>query len=177
MNNKEKNTIDKKNKKEKKLTDLIVMLILIALVITMIIFTITRKSANQKIMLMEIYKSSGPSTSTSAPYHYYIYKNTNTVEIRSSINNLSTGDSTNSFLEKEFDENLINSLKNSLDEYIKNRPTINADLNLNERYIIEYNGNTIVVPNPEVAYNLDYDGTQFEFYNIVENFINTVSNQ
>lgn len=176
MNN-EKKTIDKKNKKERKKTDLIVMLILIALVIIMIIFTITRKSANQRIMLMEIYKSSGPSTSKSSPYFYYIYENTNTIEIHSSTHDLSTGNSTNSSSEKELDQNLLNSLKNSLEEYIENRPTINADLNLNEKYIIEYNGNTIVVPNPEVARELGYDETQFIFYNVVENFINTVSNQ
>ncbi len=162
---------DVKNKKDKKAIDFIIIIALSLLVIMMIIFTITRQTANQQIILMEIYKCAGPETSTSSMSHYYIYANTSTVEIRNS-----NSDGSNNTTSKEVEKSLIDNLKTALDEYISKNPTINTSFYINERYTIEYNGKSIIVPNPSVANLLGYDQTEYTFYNTVENFINSTSN-
>lgn len=160
-----------KDKKDKKTIDIAIMLILIALVIAMTAFTITRETANQEIILIEIYKSGGPNASTASMNHYYIYANTNIVEIRTS-----NSDGSISTISKNINQDLINNLKNTLDEYISKNPTINTGFNINERYTIEYNGASIVIPNPSVAELLGYDSNKYNFYNTVENFINSINN-
>lgn len=160
-----------KDKKNKKTIDMIIMIILVALVIAMVAFTITRETANQEIILIEIYKSGGPNTSTASINHYYIYANTNIVEIRTS-----NSDGSNTTVSKDVSQDLINNLKNALDEYISKNPTINAGFNINERYTIEYNGASIIIPNPSVAELLGYDSNKYNFYNTVDNFINNINN-
>lgn len=155
-----------KNKKDKRIIDVIVMLILAGLVISMSVFAATREASNQEIILMEIYKSSGPETSTASINHYYIYSNTNTVEIRSS----------NTSVTKKISQDSIAALTNSLNEYISQNPTINTAFYINERYTIEFNGTSITVPNPDVSTLLGYDSSKYYFYNIVEEFINTINN-
>lgn len=156
-------------KKERKVTDLIIILILAAIVIVMICFTLTRETGNQEVILMEIYKCAGPQTSTDAMEHYYIYQNTNTIKIRNS-----NKDGSNATISREVTQDLINNLQNSLDEYISQNPTMNTGFNINERYAIEYNGKTIIVPNPSVATLLGYNANEYVFYNTVETFINKV---
>lgn len=160
-----------KKSKDKKTVDLVVMLILIVLVLIMIVFTATRETANQEIILMEIYKSAGPNTSTASMNHYYLYQNTSTVKIRNS-----NPDGSNVISSKDISQDLIDNLKNALDEYIAKSPTINNGFYINERYTIEYDGKTIIVPNPSVAGLLGYDSTQYTFYNTVDNFINSINN-
>lgn len=160
-----------KKSKDKKTVDLVVILILIVLVLIMIVFTATRETANQEIILMEIYKSAGPNTSTASMNHYYIYQNTNTVKIRSS-----NPDGSNVISSKDISQDLIDNLKNALDEYISKNPTINTSFYINERYTIEYGGNSTIVPSPSVAGLLGYDSTQYTFYNTVEEFINNINN-
>jgi len=144
--------------------DALVLLIVIAIISVIVIFTLTRQAANQETILMEIYKLAGPNSSTASPNHYYIYENSTNIEIRE----------TNLFTRKEIDQTLIDNLKNSLETYIEQKPILNTDFNMNERYVIEYNGTTVVVPNPQVVNTLGHDGSQFTFYNTVENFINTI---
>lgn len=160
-----------KDKKNKKTIDIIIMIILVAIVIAMAAFTITRETANQEIILIEIYKSGGPNTSTASMNHYYIYANTNIVEIRTS-----NSDGSNTTVSKDVSQDLINNLKNALDEYISKNPTINAGFNINERYTIEYNGASIIIPNPSVAGLLGYDSNKYNFYNTIEDFINSINN-
>ena len=165
-----------KKKKENKTKDTIIFIILLILVIIMVIFTFSREAGNQKVILMQIYKLAGPNSSTATQKHYYIYENINTIEIRQSTLDNSTGKSVNSNVEKEISQNSITSLETLLNEYINTKPSLNTAFDINERYIIEYNGSTIVVPNPEVANNLGYSHTAFDFYNDVENFINNIEN-
>ena len=80
----EKNTKDSKKKNDKKAIDGIILLILIVLVSIILIFTLTRETSNQEIILMEIYKCAGPNTSTNSMAHYYLYENSNTIKIRNS---------------------------------------------------------------------------------------------
>lgn len=163
-----KNTKDSNNKKA---IDGIILLILIILVSIMLIFTITRETSNQEIILMEIYKCAGPDTSTDSMEHYYIYQNTNTIEIRNS-----NPDGSNSTISKDISQESIDNLQKSLDEYISQNPTINTSFYINERYTIEYNGNTITVPNPSVVSLLGFDPEEYIFYNEVESFINSINN-
>lgn len=163
-----KNTKDSNNKKA---IDGIILLILIILVSIMLIFTITRETSNQEIILMEIYKCAGPNTSTDSMEHYYIYQNTNTIEIRNS-----NPDGSNSTISKDISQESIDNLQKSLDEYISQNPTINTSFYINERYTIEYNGNTITVPNPSVVSLLGFDPEEYIFYNEVESFINSINN-
>lgn len=156
-------------KKEHKIIDLIIILILTAIVIVMVCFTLTRETGNQEVILMEIYKCAGPQTSTDEMEHYYIYQNTNTIKIRNS-----NKDGSNNTISKEVSQDLITSLQNNLDEYISQNPTMNTGFNINERYAIEYNGKTVIVPNPSVAALLGYDAYEYNFYHTVENFINTI---
>ena len=160
-----------KNKKEKKLIDLIVMLVLAALVIAMSIFASTREASNQEIILMEIYKSAGPETTAASMTHYYIYANTNTVEIR-----ISNSEGSNTSTTKEISQDSIRNLTNALNEYISQNPTINTGFYINERYTIEFNGKSITVPNPSVSTLLGYDSSEYIFYNTVEDFINSLNN-
>lgn len=160
-----------KDKKDKKAIDGIILLILIIIIAVMATFTITRQTANQEIILMEIYKSAGPNTSTSSMEHYYIYENTNIIKIRNS-----NPDGSNTTTSKEISQDLIDDFKDSLDEYITQNPTINTVFYINERYTIEYNGKTTIVPNPSVAEILEYDSSEYTFYNTVENFINNIDN-
>lgn len=159
------------NQKDKKLIDLIVIIILVVLVAVMAIFTATRETSNQEIILMEIYKSAGPETSSASMNHYYIYSNTNTVEVRSS-----NPDGSNTTVSKEVSRDSIENLQNALNEYISLNPTINTSFYINERYTIEFNGKTITIPNPSVTSLLGYDSTQYTFYNIVDAFINNINN-
>jgi len=161
----------KKNKKDKKIIDIIIFIVLAALVILMAIFTITRKTANQEIVLMEIYKCAGPNTSTASMSHYYVFSNTSTVKIRDS-----NSDGSITTVRKAINQDLIDNFKKALDEYISTNPSMNTSFYTNERYAIEYESKTIIVPNPTVANNLGFDGTEYTFYNTVENFINTMSN-
>ncbi len=161
----------KKAKKEKKIIDLIILFILIALVFAITLFAITQETSNQKIVLIEIYKCAGPNISSSSMAHYYIYQNTNVVEIRNANSNGS-----NNIFSKTINQNLIDNFKNSLDEYIAKNPTINTGFHKNERYTIEYNGLSIIVPNPSVASSLGFDPNEYTFYSNVENFINTINN-
>lgn len=163
-----KNTKDSNNKKA---IDGIILLILIILVSIMLIFTITRETSNQEIILMEIYKCAGPNTSTDSMEHYYIYQNTNTIEIQNS-----NSDGSNSTISKDISQESIDNLQKSLDEYISQNPTINTSFYINERYTIEYNGNTITVPNPSVVSLLGFDPEEYIFYNEVESFINSINN-
>lgn len=160
-----------KNKKDKKLIDIIVMIILAVLVIAMSVFAATREASNQEIILMEIYKSAGPETSTTSMTHYYIYANTNTVEIRNS-----NPDGSNTSITKEISQDSINNLTIALNEYISQNPTINTSFYINERYTIEFNGKSITVPNPSVSTLLGYDSSEYVFYNTVEDFINNIDN-
>lgn len=160
-----------KNKKDKKIIDMIIMLILAALVITMSVFAATRQASNQEIILMEIYKSAGPETSTASMNHYYIYSNTNVIEIRSS-----NPDGSNTTLTREISQDSIDNLANALDEYITQNPTINTSFYINERYTIEFNGKSITVPNPSVSSLLGYDSSEYVFYNTVDDFINSINN-
>ncbi len=162
---------DRKDKKDKKAIDFIIIIALSLLVITMIIFTITRQTTNQQIILMEIYKCAGPETNTASMSHYYIYTNTNSIEIRNA-----SSDGSNKTISKEVDQSLIDNLKLALNEYITKNPTINTSFYINERYTIEYNGKSIIVPNPSVANLLGYDQKEYTFYNTVENFINNINN-
>lgn len=159
-----------KRTKDKKYIDMVIMILLVAIILVMIIFTATRETANQEIILMEIYKSAGPDTSTATMNHYYIYQNTNTIKIRSS-----NADGSNNTISKEISEDLINNFKKSLDEYIISNPTIASNFYINERYTIEYNGKSTIVPNPSVANLLGYDSNPYLFYNTVENFTKSVS--
>ena len=160
-----------KKRKDKKALDFIVMLVLVALIIAMTIFTATRETGSQEIILMEIYKCAGPNTSTAAMEHYYVYENTNFVGIRNA-----NSDGSNNIISKEIEQTLITNLKNALDEYINQNPSINTSFYINERYTIEYNGTSIIVPNPSVAELLGYEPTQYTFYNTVDDFINTINN-
>jgi len=170
------NNNNPKKKKENKTKDTIIFIVLVILVILMAIFTFSRETGNQEVILMQIYKLAGPDSSTATQKHYYIYENTNTIEIRQSTIDNSTGKSINSNVEKEIDKNSIKSLETLLIEYINTKPSLNTAFDINERYIIEYNGTSIVVPNPEVANNLGYSNIAFDFYNDVENFINNIEN-
>lgn len=158
-------------KKRNKIIDLLIILVLIILVIIMISFTFSRETSNQEILLMEIYKCAGPDISTDSMEHYYIYNNTNTIKIRNS-----NSDGSNNTTSKEINPDLINNFKNDLEKYISEHPTINTGFYINERYSIEYNGNTIIVPNPSVATLLGYDANEYIFYNTVEYFINNINN-
>lgn len=162
---------NQKNKKDKKIIDVIVLLILVCLVIAMSIFAATRETSNQEIILMEIYKSAGPNTSAASMNHYYIYSNTNSVEIRSSSSN---GSSTT--ITKEVSKDSIDNLTTALNEYISQSATINTSFYINERYTIEFNGKSIIVPNPSVSTLLGYDSSEYAFYNTVDNFINSINN-
>lgn len=162
---------EQKNKKDKKVIDVIVMLILAGLVIAMSVFAATREASNQEIILMEIYKSAGPETSTASMTHYYIYSNTNTVEIRSS-----NSDGSSTSVTKEVSQDSIDNLTTALNEYISQNPTINTSFYINERYTIEFNGKSIAVPNPSVSSLLGYDSSEYVFYNTVEDFINNINN-
>ena len=167
---------DKANKRKIKVFDVIIFIILAALVATMVVFTSTRETGNQEIILMEIYKSAGPETSTSTPNHYYIYENTNVIGIRSSNFDNSSGQASNNVTKKEINQDLIDTLKNSLEEYIGKNLNINTGFYTNERYTIEYNGKTVTVPNPTVAAALGLDSNDYSFYNTVDSFINTIKN-
>lgn len=167
----EKNTKDSKKKKDRKAIDGIILLILIILVSVMLVFTITRETSNQEIILMEIYKCAGPNTSTNSMAHYYLYGNSNTIKIRNS-----NPDGSNTTISKEVSKDLITNLQNALDEYINQNPTINTSFYINERYTIEYNGNTITVPNPSVVSLLGFDSEKYVFYNDIELFINNINN-
>ena len=162
---------DKTNKKDKKAIDGIILLVLVALVVAMAAFTMTRETSNQEIILMEIYKSAGPDTSTASMSHYYIYTNTNTVEIRTS-----NPDGSNTTVFKEISQNQIKDLTDALSQYISENPTINTSFYINERYTIEYNGKTIIVPSPSVSAALGFDSSEYTFYNTVANFINNINN-
>lgn len=120
---------------------------------------------------MEIYKSFNPESNTVATENYYIYENTNTINIKSS-------DSNGSFntVSKNIDQKLINNFKEALDLYIKSATSLNTVFTLNERYTIKYNNTSLIVPNPSVATALGYDATQFSFYNTIEEFINNINN-
>jgi len=160
-----------KDKKGRRPIDIIIMLILAAIVIAMAIFTITRQTGNQEIILMEIYKSAGPDTSTAAMNHYYVYENTDYIGIR----NANT-DGSNNIITKEITRESIDNLKTALDKYISENPTINNGFYINESYTIEYNGKSIIVPNPSVAALLGYDASEYTFYNSVDSFINDINN-
>ena len=162
----EKNTKDSKKKNDKKAIDGIILLILIVLVSIILIFTLTRETSNQEIILMEIYKCAGPNTSTNSMAHYYLYENSNTIKIRNS-----NPDGSNTTVSKEVNKDLITNLKNALDEYINQNPTINTSFYINERYTIEYNGSTVTVPNPAVVSLLGFDSQKYVFYNDIELFI------
>ena len=158
----------KNNNKGNKIVDIIVFIILLILVGFMVVFTITRGTDTQQTLLMEIYKSGGTESSNSMN-HYYIYSNnTNVVKIR----NFNSG--SNVTVSKDIDQNLINNFKQSLDEYITQKPYINSDFYQNERYTIEYNGTSLAIPNPSVATALGYEASEYSFYNIVDNFINRI---
>lgn len=163
-------TMEKNRKKEKKIIDIIVIFILASLVIAMSIFAATREASNQEIILMEIYKSAGPETSTASMNHYYIYSNTNTVEIRSS-----NSDGTNTITTKEISKDSIDNLTTKLNEYISQNATINTSFYINERYTIEFNGKSIIVPNPSVSTLLGYDSSEYIFYNTIDDFINNIN--
>lgn len=163
-------------KKNIKALDIIILIILAALVIAMATFTVTRQTSNQEIILMEIYKSAGPDTSTLLANHYYIYENTNTVGIRTSNYDEAAGNSSNTVAKKDIEQDLIDSFKKSLEEYISENPSINTSFYINERYTIEYNGSSIIVPNPTVAGLLGFDPNEYTFYNTVESFINSITN-
>lgn len=154
-----------------KIMDLIIVLILVVIVICMITFASSRETGNQEIILMEIYKCAGPSTSSNTMNHYYVYNNTNTVKIRTS-----NADGSHSTSPKEINQDLIDEFKIELDKYISQSPIIYSGFNINERYAIEYNGKTVIVPNPNVAELLGYDSNQYIFYNDVDNFINIINN-
>lgn len=162
--------MEKNRKKEKKIIDIIVIFILASLVIAMSIFAATREASNQEIILMEIYKSAGPETSTASMNHYYIYSNTNTVEIRSS-----NSDGTNTITTKEISKDSIDNLTTKLNEYISQNATINTSFYINERYTIEFNGKSIIVPNPSVSTLLGYDSSEYIFYNTIDDFINNIN--
>lgn len=163
--------MEKNRKKEKKIIDIIVIFILASLVIAMSIFAATREASNQEIILMEIYKSAGPETSTASMNHYYIYSNTNTVEIRSS-----NSDGTNTITTKEISKDSIDNLTTKLNEYISQNATINTSFYINERYTIEFNGKSIIVPNPSVSTLLGYYSSEYIFYNTIDDFINNINN-
>lgn len=172
-----KNNIDKKkNKRKIKIHDIIIAVVLVIAIATMVFFTSTRETGNQEIVLMEIYKSAGPNTSTASPNHYYIYDNTNVVGIRNSNFDNSSGQASNSITKKEISQELIDNFKVSLEEYISKNFSINTGFYINERYTIEYNGKTLIVPNPDVAQTLQLDENNYSFYYIVENFISTINN-
>lgn len=162
----EKNTKDSKKKNDKKAIDGIILLILIVLVSIILIFTLTRETSNQEIILMEIYKCAGPNTSTNSMAHYYLYENSNTIKIRNS-----NPDGSNTTISKEVNKDLITNLQNALNEYINQNPIINTSFYINERYTIEYNGSTVTVPNPAVVSLLGFDSQKYVFYNDIELFI------
>jgi hypothetical protein len=162
----EKNTKDSKKKNDKKAIDGIILLILIVLVSIILIFTLTRETSNQEIILMEIYKCAGPNTSTNSMAHYYLYENSNTIKVRNS-----NPDGSNTTVSKEVNKDLITNLQNALDEYINQNPIINTSFYINERYTIEYNGSTVTVPNPAVVSLLGFDSQKYVFYNDIELFI------
>ena len=168
---KNENNKTKKDKKVTKPIDIIIMLILAAVVIAMAVFTTTRQTGNQEIILMEIYKSAGPDTSTAAMNHYYVYENTDYVGIRNG-----NEDGSNSIVTKEITPESIDNIKSALDKYISEHPTMNNVFYMNERYTIEYNGTSIIVPNPSVAALLGYDAPEYAFYNTVDSFINYINN-
>ena len=155
-------------KKDKKMIDIIITVVLIALVVAMIVFTATTETSSQEVLSIELYKSGDASSRN----HYYIYKNTNTIKIRNF-----TSDGSNNAVRKEISQDLIDNFKNALEEYIAQKPTINSSFYMNERYTIEFEGSSIIVPDPEVVTNLGFDGTPFtSFYNTIEKFINDISN-
>lgn len=156
-------------KKRITIIDLIIILILSTIVIYMISFTLSRETGNQEMILMEIYKCAGPDTSTNLMEHLYIYKNTTNTTIRKS-----NPDGSNSTISKEIDKDLINNFQLALDEYIAKNAKMNSGFYINERYAIEYNGKTVIVPNPSVANLLGYDSNEYTFYNTVENFVNNI---
>ena len=164
-----KNTKDSKRKNDKKAIDGIIFLILILLVAIMLIFTLTRKTSNQEIILMEIYKCAGPDTSTNSMKHYYLFENSNTIKIRNS-----NPDGSNTTISKEINKELITNFKNALDEYINQNPTGNTSFYINERYTIEYKGTTVTIPNPSVVSLIGFDSEKYVFYNDVELFINNI---
>ena len=167
----EKNTKDSKKKKDRKTIDGIILLILIVLVSVILVFTMTRETSNQEIILMEIYKCAGPNTSTNSLEHYYIYENSTTIKIRNS-----NPDGSNNTISRDINIDSIAHFQKSLDTYISQNPTINTSFYINERYTIEYNGNTITVPNPSVVSLLGFDPEEYIFYNEVESFINSINN-
>lgn len=166
----EKNQEKTRRKKDRKAIDGIILIILICLVVAMTVFASTRETSNQEIILMEIYKSAGPETSTATMNHYYIYSNTNSVDIR-----ISKSDGSHTTLSKTISKEVINNFENSLNQYISENPTINSSFYINERYTIEYNGNSIVVPNPTVSELLGFDSSKYTFYNTVDEFINNIN--
>lgn len=159
----------KNNNKGNKIIDVIIFLFLLALVAVMVVFTLTRGTDKQQSILMEIYKSGGTNGSNSMD-HYYIYSNTNIIKIR----NFNSG--TNAITTKEISQNLIDNFKQSLDEYITQKPYIHSNFYQNERYTIEYNGASLAIPNPSIATALGYDASEYSFYNIIDNFINSIKN-
>ena len=167
----ERNTKDSKKKKDRKAIDGIALLILIIIVTIMLVFTMTRQTSNQEIILMEIYKCAGPNTSTDSMEHYYIYQNTNTIKIRNA-----NPDGSNSTISKDIKQESIDSLQKSLDEYIGQNPIINSNFYINERYTIEYNGNSIIVPNPSIVTTFDCNPNDYTFYNKIESFMNNINN-
>jgi len=168
---KKENNKTKKDKKGRRPIDIIIMLILASLVITMAVFTTTRETGNQEIILMEIYKSAGPDTSTATMNHYYLYENTDYVGIRNA-----NSDGSNNIATKEISQESINTLKNALDQYITENPTINNGFYINERYTIKYNGKSIIVPSPSVAELLGFNASEYTFYNTVDSFIYDINN-
>lgn len=170
MKNSEKSPKNTK-KNGRRPVDIISMVLLAVIVISMAIFTATRNTDSQEIILMEIYKSAGPDTSTAAMNHYYIYSNTNSVGIRNG-----NTDGSNNISSKEIEQNSIDDFKSALDTYINKNVTINTSFYINERYTIEYNGKTIIVPNPSVAQMLGFDSSEYSFYYTVDNFINLINN-
>ncbi len=167
----EKNQEKTKKKKDRKAIDGIVLIILIVIVAAMSVFASTRETSNQEIILMEIYKSAGPETSTASMNHYYIYSNTNTVEIRNT-----NPDGSHTTVTKDISKEAIDQLKNSLNQYISENPTVNTSFYINERYTIEFNGKSIIVPNPSVSELLGFDSSEYTFYNTVDEFINNINN-
>ena len=105
-----------------------------------------------------------------------IYDNTNVVGIRNSNFDNSAGQASNNLTRKEINQDLIDNFKIALEEYISKNLSINTGFYINERYTIEYNGKSVVVPNPTVAAALELDQNDYSFYNTVENFVNQINN-
>ena len=75
---------------------------------------------------------------------------------------------------KNINTDSIETFQKDLDRYISKNPTINTSFYINERYTIEYNGNTIIIPNPSVVSLLGFNPEEYTFYNEVETFINSI---